>query len=79
MSRRISNGARDIVMYSKTGQEIRNLTNDEAIDNHPAWSPNGRYVYFTSDKGGVNNIYHNNGIQTWLVRANGETENVEIS
>ncbi len=28
---------------------------------------------------GVNNIYHNNGIQTWLVRANGETENVEIA
>lgn len=28
---------------------------------------------------GVNSIYHNNGIQTWLVRANGETENVEIS
>ena len=27
---------------------------------------------------GVNSIYHNNGIQTWLVRANGETENVEI-
>ena len=28
---------------------------------------------------GPNNIYHNNGIQTWLVRSNGETENVEIS
>jgi sulfane dehydrogenase subunit SoxC len=28
---------------------------------------------------GTNSIYHNNGIQTWLVRANGETENVEIS
>ena len=27
---------------------------------------------------GVNSVYHNNGIQTWLVRANGETENVEI-
>ena len=27
----------------------------------------------------VNNIYHNNGIQTWLVRATGETENVEIT
>lgn len=27
---------------------------------------------------GVNSIYHNNGIQTWLVRADGETENVEI-
>ncbi|MGL5362252.1 MAG: sulfite dehydrogenase [Bosea sp. (in: a-proteobacteria)] len=28
---------------------------------------------------GVNSIYHNNGIQTWLVRPNGETENVEIT
>lgn len=28
---------------------------------------------------GVNSIYHNNGIQTWLVRTNGEVENVEIS
>jgi sulfane dehydrogenase subunit SoxC len=28
---------------------------------------------------GVNSIYHNNGIQSWLVRTNGETENVEIS
>ena len=41
------------------------------------------YVQPTKDElrklRGVNNIYHNNGIQTWLVRANGETENVEIS
>jgi sulfane dehydrogenase subunit SoxC len=28
---------------------------------------------------GTNSIYHNNGIQTWLVRTNGETENVEVS
>ena len=28
---------------------------------------------------GTNSIYHNNGIQTWLVKANGETENVEVS
>ena len=41
------------------------------------------YVQPTKDElravRGVNNIYHNNGIQTWLVHANGETENVEIS
>jgi sulfane dehydrogenase subunit SoxC len=41
------------------------------------------YVQPTKDElrkvRGVNNIYHNNGIQTWLVRGNGETENVEIS
>jgi len=28
---------------------------------------------------GENSIYHNNGIQTWHVRENGEAENVEIS
>jgi sulfane dehydrogenase subunit SoxC len=27
---------------------------------------------------GVNSAYHNNGIQTWLVRGNGEAENVEL-
>ena len=28
---------------------------------------------------GLNSIYHNNGIQTWHLRANGELENVEVS
>ncbi len=28
---------------------------------------------------GVNNVYHNNSIQTWWVRADGEVENVEIA
>lgn len=28
---------------------------------------------------GENSIYHNNGIQTWNVNANGEAENVEVS
>lgn len=28
---------------------------------------------------GTNSIYHNNGIQTWHVKANGDVENVEIS
>ena len=27
---------------------------------------------------GVNSIYHNNGIQTWSVKASGEVENVEV-
>jgi sulfane dehydrogenase subunit SoxC len=27
---------------------------------------------------GVNSVYHNNGIQTWLVRGNGEAENAEL-
>ncbi|MGI9483775.1 MAG: sulfite dehydrogenase [Hyphomicrobiales bacterium] len=28
---------------------------------------------------GTNSIYHNNGVQTWHVRENGEVENVEVS
>ena len=28
---------------------------------------------------GLNSIYHNNCIQTWWVRPNGEAENVEVS
>jgi sulfane dehydrogenase subunit SoxC len=28
---------------------------------------------------GENSIYHNNCIQTWWVKANGEAENVEVS
>ncbi len=41
------------------------------------------YVQPTKDElravRGVNSIYHNNGIQTWHVRSNGEVENVEVS
>ena len=40
------------------------------------------YVQPTKDQlreiRGENSIYHNNGIQTWLVRENGESENVEV-
>jgi len=28
---------------------------------------------------GVNSIYHNNGVATWLLKADGEVENVEVS
>ncbi|MGR3480661.1 MAG: sulfite dehydrogenase, partial [Salipiger marinus] len=28
---------------------------------------------------GLNSIYHNNAIQTWWIKSNGEAENVEVS
>ncbi len=41
------------------------------------------YVQPTKDQlreiRGLNSVYHNNGIQTWWVKANGEAENVEVS
>ena len=57
-----------------TGQEL--LLQSRAIDETG-------YVQPTKDElrkiRGVNSIYHNNGIQTWLVKPDGEVENVEVS
>ncbi|MFN3852829.1 MAG: sulfite dehydrogenase [Phreatobacter sp.] len=61
------------VDFDWNGQEL--MIQSRAIDETG-------YVQPTKDElrkvRGVNSIYHNNGIQTWLVRPNGETENVEI-
>ena len=62
------------VDFDWAGQEL--MIQSRAIDSTG-------YVQPTKDElrkvRGVNSIYHNNGIQTWLVRPNGETENVEIA
>jgi sulfane dehydrogenase subunit SoxC len=62
------------VDFDWAGQEL--LIQSRAMDSTG-------YVQPTKDElrkvRGVNSIYHNNGIQTWHVRANGETENVEIA
>ena len=62
------------VDFDWAGQEL--LIQSRAMDSTG-------YVQPTKDElrkvRGVNSIYHNNGIQTWHVRPNGETENVEIA
>jgi sulfane dehydrogenase subunit SoxC len=62
------------VDFDWAGQEL--LIQSRAMDSTG-------YVQPTKDElrkvRGVNSIYHNNGIQTWHVRSNGETENVEIA
>ena len=62
------------VDFDWAGQEL--LIQSRAMDSTG-------YVQPTKDElrkvRGVNSIYHNNGIQTWHVRGNGETENVEIA
>jgi sulfane dehydrogenase subunit SoxC len=66
--------ARFYVDFDWQGQEL--MVQSRAMDDTG-------YVQPTKDElrkvRGVNSIYHNNGIQTWLVRSNGETENVEVS
>ncbi|MDO8519204.1 MAG: hypothetical protein Q7T11_03460 [Deltaproteobacteria bacterium] len=57
VSRKDSGGNRDIVLYSRKGHEVGKITDDEARDNHPVWSPTGASIYFDSDKTGISNIY----------------------
>lgn len=51
-------GARDLYMYAPGVTEPAPLWRDTAIDVHPAFSPDGRHLYFASDRdGGVFNLY----------------------
>ena len=38
-------------------RDLKRLTNHYAIDTEPAWSPDGRSIVFTSDRGGKPQIY----------------------
>ncbi len=50
------NGNRDIVVYNDLGQELRTISSGHS-DLYPRWSPDGRYIYFSSDRSGFYNIY----------------------
>jgi hypothetical protein len=50
-------GRRDLWLWSPDGQPLRRLTADVANDVDPAWSADGRWLYFSSDRSGVPNLY----------------------
>ncbi|MEC7985146.1 MAG: hypothetical protein VX278_08275 [Myxococcota bacterium] len=50
-------GRRDLWIYSKTGVPQRRITQDIALDIHPTWSADGQYLYFSSDRTGIFNIF----------------------
>ncbi|WP_324716245.1 hypothetical protein U7230_12905 [Carboxydochorda subterranea] len=37
--------------------QAQSVTDDVAVDDHPSWSPDGRYLLFHSDRDGVYNLY----------------------
>lgn len=39
------------------GESPRRITNDSAYQTDPAWSPDGRYVAYSSDKAGTQDLY----------------------
>lgn len=50
-------GRRDLWILDAQGQRLRRLTADLANDRDPMWSSDGRWLYFSSDRSGVPNIY----------------------
>ena len=50
-------GRRDLWLVSPEGEPLRRLTADTAIDADPVWSADGRWLFFTSDRSGIPNIY----------------------
>jgi Tol biopolymer transport system component len=58
-------GFRDIVVYDLTTGKRRHLFRDRAVELDPRYSPDGKYLYFSSDRTGIYNLYA-------LERASGE-------
>jgi hypothetical protein len=50
-------GNKDVRVLDAQGNKLEEITHDRAIDGAPAWSTDGRILYFSSDRTGVFNIY----------------------
>jgi hypothetical protein len=50
-------GNRDIRYVDVRDGSYRDITNDRAVDGGPSFSPDGRFLYFNSDRTGIQNLY----------------------
>jgi len=52
-------GQRDLWTIARTGDatSLVSLTEDPDLDWNPAWSPDGRFLYFSSDRGGTLGVW----------------------
>jgi Tol biopolymer transport system component len=50
-------GYQDVYLMATAGGDLTPITQDNAQDADPAWSPDGRYLLYSSDPGGVYNLY----------------------
>jgi len=63
----MSNGKFDICTIDPDGRGFKRLTDNTSNNEEPSWSPDGRYIMFTSDRGG--GAYH-----LHLMNANGQNQ-----
>ena len=50
-------GYHDVVILDADGSLVRRVTNDRAIDFAPAWSTDGRWLVWSSDRTGILNVF----------------------
>ncbi len=60
-------GYRDVRMIDRASGAITDITHDRALDMQPIWSPDGRYIVWSSDRTGIANI-HALDLDTGVVR-----------
>ncbi|HUF31128.1 MAG TPA: protein kinase [Gemmatimonadaceae bacterium] len=50
-------GRRDLYTVDRTGQNLVAVMADDPIDWNPVWSPDGDYLYFSSERDGTMNVW----------------------
>lgn len=50
-------GTSSVVVLDETGRVLRTLVSERTVNATPSWSPDGQWVYFSSDRGGITNLY----------------------
>lgn len=58
-------------MVPASGGEPRPFTADEARDTSPAWSPDGRWIAFLSNRGGRRRGHKRAAMQLWVIPSDG--------
>jgi Tol biopolymer transport system component/class 3 adenylate cyclase len=53
----VHNGHRDIMTIPASGGKAVEVTDEGGIDWNPVWSPDGKYLYFSSDRSGHMNLW----------------------
>ena len=50
-------GYQDVWILDSRGNKLQEVSHDRAQDFAPTWSPDGKYLYFSSDRTGIFNLY----------------------